>query len=246
MRYTRPVPKKPPKSTARSAASAPVTAHARSRSGRSRTRAEYDAERSAATRARILEAALTTLLDEGYAKTTTVEIGRRAKVARGTLLHHFPDREALMVASVRHVFERRLAEFESEAEALTRALTSCGGHHASLDSDALIDLLWSAIGGGDATVAWVELVVAARNDDALRGELVRLMEEFDARIEEGFLRWLPAAGGAEPPRRFAFALMNGLVLDRMTGLDEHVPAVLMMLKTIARLARVGPEQLGSS
>ncbi|MCB9657707.1 MAG: TetR/AcrR family transcriptional regulator [Sandaracinaceae bacterium] len=199
-----------------------------------RTRAEYDAQRSAATRARILDAALETLLDVGYAKTTTVEIGRRAGVARGTLLHHFPDRESLMVAAVRHVFERRLAEFEQQVD----ALGLLDDPHGAPDTDALIELLWRAIDGG-TTLAWVELVVATRNDAVLRAELIRLMEEFDERIAERYVRFLPRAAGAEPPRRLVFALMNGLVLDRMSGRDAHVPAVLTLLKVATRMTGLG-------
>lgn len=230
MRYTRAVPKKPKESAAASAPATHVAAPARAEGPL--TRAEYDAQRSAVTRTRILEAALESLLEVGYAKTTTVEIGRRAKVARGTLLHHFPNRETLMVASVRHVFERRFAEFEREAQALAAA----HGPHGAPDSDALIDLLWRAIDSGGTTLAWVELVIAGRNDDTLRRELLHVMQEFDLGVADSFARWLPAAGGAEPPRRFVFALMNGLVLDRMVGLDEHVPAVLALLKAMARAA----------
>jgi len=121
---------------------------------------------------------------------------------------------------------------EDEARAL--AAGRARGERPS--SDALIDLLWRTVDGGQATAAWVELVVAARNDSTLKAELFQLMKEFDVKIADAFGRWLPSAAGAEPPRRLVFALMNGLVLDRMAGLDEHVPAVLAMVKAMARTA----------
>jgi len=214
---------KSPRRTSLPAATASARVH--------RTRAEYDAERSAVTRERILEAASQTLLDVGYARSTTVEIGRRAGVARGTLLHHFPTHQALMVASIGHVFHRRWVAFDQEA----RRLTDASGGEGRPSTETLVDLLWRALDEGDTTLAWVELVVAARHDEALHQELVRLMEAFDDLVAESFSRWVPGAAGAEPPRRLVLALMNGLVLDRMMGLDQHVPAVLTLLKQLARL-----------
>ncbi|WP_375546192.1 TetR/AcrR family transcriptional regulator [Dietzia sp. NCCP-2495] len=65
-------------------------------------------ERSVATRAKILEAACGSLIDRGYGATTVGEVQNRAGVARGTLLHHFPTRGALMAGVVEDIIERRL------------------------------------------------------------------------------------------------------------------------------------------
>jgi AcrR family transcriptional regulator len=52
----------------------------------------------AATRGRIVEAALELYTERGISATTMREIGERADVAPGTLRKHFPTREALEVA----------------------------------------------------------------------------------------------------------------------------------------------------
>src|SRR3546814_6015287 len=65
-------------------------------------------ERSAATRATLLAAAYERLLDSGYGATTVGHVQQRAGVARGTLLHHFPTRGALMAAVVADIIDRRL------------------------------------------------------------------------------------------------------------------------------------------
>ena len=57
-------------------------------------------ERSAVTRERILEAAYGCLLDGGYRETTVGHVQKRAGVARGTLLHHFPTRGSIMAGVV--------------------------------------------------------------------------------------------------------------------------------------------------
>ncbi len=65
-------------------------------------------ERSATTRARVVEATVTSLVELGYAATTISRVQERAGVARGTLLHHFPHRADLLVAVVEDVADRRL------------------------------------------------------------------------------------------------------------------------------------------
>ncbi|ORB48095.1 TetR family transcriptional regulator [Mycobacteroides saopaulense] len=64
--------------------------------------------RSRESRRRILDAALDILVTEGYAAATTVRIQQEAGVSRGKLLHHFPSRDALLVAAVHHLAEERV------------------------------------------------------------------------------------------------------------------------------------------
>lgn len=198
-----------------------------------RSREEYDADRSARTRSRILDAAFETLLDVGLSKTTTVEIGRRAKAPRGTLLHHFPSRETLIVAALEHAFEKRIEEFQTEVSGASEVTDP-----AALVERA-IDLLWTVIRGGNTTVVWLELLIAARTDPALHRELARVMRAFDERFDALFSALLPAPDDDEgkrrygTSRRFTFALLNGLVLDRIAGMDDHAEEVVMELKRIA-------------
>ena len=68
------------------------------------------AERTAGTQAKLLDAAIDCLVELGFAKTSTQEIARRAGVSRGAQLHHFPTKESLVTAAVGHLVEKRLAE----------------------------------------------------------------------------------------------------------------------------------------
>lgn len=63
-------------------------------------------EQRAATRARIVEAAVESLVEAGAAATTTVEVQRRAGVSRGALLHHFATHEELFGAAVGRLVQR--------------------------------------------------------------------------------------------------------------------------------------------
>ena len=47
------------------------------------------------TRQRILDAALTGFLQDGYAQTTIADIRSRSEVSNGALFHHFPTKEAI-------------------------------------------------------------------------------------------------------------------------------------------------------
>jgi AcrR family transcriptional regulator len=197
------------------------------------TREEYDAARSARTRARILEAAFDTLLELGLSRATTVEIGRRAKAPRGTLLHHFPTREALIVGALEHAFEKRTEEFQtgvSHMEGVTDPV---------LLVERGIDLLWNVIRRGHTTTVWLELLIGARTDAVLNRELTRVMRTFDERFDALFSALMPPATDEAAPRRhrvsrrFAFALLNGLALDHIAGMDDHAEEVVAELKRVA-------------
>jgi len=64
------------------------------------------AERSHETRQRILDAALTLLGERGYAGLRTADVAEAAGVSKGAQTHHFPSKDALVVAVVEHVFRR--------------------------------------------------------------------------------------------------------------------------------------------
>ena len=78
------------------------------------------AEQRVATRTAILEAAIASLVEDGYAGMTTRRIAERANVAQSTLMHHFPTRETLLVEAVSHL-ALRLADTALEDVDLTAA-----------------------------------------------------------------------------------------------------------------------------
>lgn len=61
------------------------------------------ADRRAATRAGLLEAARAEFVERGYAQASTAAVVRRAGVTRGALYYHFPDKAALFAAVVETV-----------------------------------------------------------------------------------------------------------------------------------------------
>lgn len=76
---------------------------------RSTTRAparRTQAQRSEDTRRRILDAAVALLGERGYAGLRTTDVALAAGVSKGAQTHHFPSKDALVVAVVEHVFRR--------------------------------------------------------------------------------------------------------------------------------------------
>ena len=194
------------------------------------------AERSASMRARLLDATIECLHDLGYARTSTPEIARRAGVSRGAQLHHFPTKAELVTSAVEHLFDRRREEF----------LQAFSTRPAGQDpAEAAIDILWSMV-SGPTFYAWLELVVAARTDAELREPVAQLTTKLGAIIEQTFRDLFPAPATANPfydvAPRFAFALLDGLALERIhaDGSDTQA-SVLQALKALARLVMPAPE-----
>jgi AcrR family transcriptional regulator len=192
-------------------------------------------ERSAETRARLLDAATECLVELGYARMTTTEVADRAGVSRGAQLHHFPTKEELVLAAVEHVFARRLHEFREAFARLPAQVDHAG---------AAIDLLWKMI-GADPFYAWLELAVAGRTDPTLGRRVRALGSRTEVEVERTF-RELFAPPAAPNPffdiaPKFVFAVLQGLALDRLLVTQPRVRAddVLQAVKLLSAFAFPG-------
>jgi AcrR family transcriptional regulator len=75
------------------------------------------AERTAATRARLIAAVVDAIADLGLQRATAVEISRRAGVTWGAVQHHFGGKEAMLVAVLEDSFDRFAERIEGLVEA---------------------------------------------------------------------------------------------------------------------------------
>ena len=192
-------------------------------------------ERSIETRRRLLDATFKVLVEMGHAGTTTQEVCRRAGVPRGTLLHHFENRAQLLTAALEHVIERRMRDFRRDVAKLPEE-----GDRVT----RVVDLLWRRI-KSPPFYAWLELVVAARTDTELRGDVRRMMKRLNAEVKvifaevfpipEAFLGELP--GGPSVAPDFALGLLYGLAVTRIYEGEQGVLPVLEALKQLGVAAR---------
>ncbi|WP_195166718.1 TetR family transcriptional regulator [Mycobacteroides abscessus] len=118
-------------------------------------------ERSAAMRARLLEATIDCLVEFGYSGTTTSRIASRAGATRGALIHHFQSKSELMAESVRHLAFKRTQAVLEELMAMDQSADPI---------ERYLDVLWR-IHQGPLFIAVVELLIAARTEPDLRVHL---------------------------------------------------------------------------
>lgn len=192
------------------------------------------AERTAATQSALLEATVESLVEVGYAGTTTLEVTRRAGVSLGALLHHYPSKAQLLAASVEHLCSLRTEEFRKAMADLEPGADQV---------DAAIDLLWSMM-SGSSFQAWTELWVAARTDPDLRHVVIPMNDRFLATARSIFEELFPPEATAGATEDFfelglilPLTLMDGIALSRFHHPYEPYPTerLLEVLKGVSRL-----------
>jgi len=165
------------------------------------------AERRRITRGKLLSATIESLIDVGYARTTTVEVGKRAELSRGAQLHHFPSRADLLVAAIEHLADERSNEFE---DALKVRLDA-----GDEPIDAMVDMLWEMF-SDPLYWATIELMVAARTDPELLEKLDPFERSLGGRIYGAF-KELTGRGDREAGAAVEMTLyfMRGLAMERI-------------------------------
>ncbi len=169
-------------------------------------KASLDTPPERSIRDRILDAAVQSLIEQGAARTTTLEVQRQAGVSRGALLHHFPTHADLLSATVTDLVRRNeqtvfemLEKLQKAPDAVERAIRALALMMAQ-----------------PAFMAELELWALARTDEGLRVALLRV--ERDARKEsERVLRALFAPVADRPGHDAVIAMtadyLRGFVLS---------------------------------
>jgi AcrR family transcriptional regulator len=172
------------------------------------------AERSAVTTEKLLEATVASLVERGYRGTSTPEVCRRAGVSRGAQLHHYPTKESLVAAAVEHLLSQRVAELQERLSSAPSGM---------LDLEDAASFLWKVY-TGDTFYAWLELVVASRTDESLRGLVAALDQRLVAKAERLVRRFLLPY--VDDPRRIQattrliLAIFDGLATHRILSHDD--------------------------
>lgn len=196
-------------------------------------RRQSQSSRRADSRALILDAAVDLLVERGYGGTTTVAIQERAGVTRGRLLHHFPSRDAVVVAAVQHLADQRIAEMEQWFEYAEDQNPGAGDR-----IDRAIDQLWKTFRQPYFWAA-MELWSAARTDNGLRQELATSERRLGRAIEHVVATMFGPVHSSHPQfgdvRDVLFTSMRGVALtysfvERDPDTDPH----LALWRSLAR------------
>jgi len=169
---------------------------------------------SAATRLRVIEAAISSLAEAGYAQSTLQAIARRAGMSHGPLQYHFQNRLDLMAAVAGHLMTRRVAFFAAPPSVPVRQKRPVLAHFVERIQAYCTTPDFQAV---------IELEVAARGDAALR---TAIDDETGARrlfVRDAIEK--AGRGQADPAHVAAIidmlnALAIGLAIGKGAGLSE--------------------------
>lgn len=142
---------------------------------------QTQSDRTASTRAAILEATVALLGERGYGGTSTRLAADRAGVSLGALQHHFRTKAELSVEAMEFVTDRLAREFV--------AATLPAGDELSKYKE-ILDRLWIVF-RGPSFAAGIEIQIAARTDTELQEPVRRLHEHINGLINESARELLP-------------------------------------------------------
>ena len=141
-------------------------------------------EKSKEMRARLIEATLDCLQDNGYHGTSLSRILEKAGVSRGAWRHHYRSKKELIAAAAaEHLFEGAIQKARE-------AVPNLAGGKDPIS--VLLDFIWENFYQGRNRNVWVELTVASRTDVELRELLVPVFENFVSSLDETWREYMRA------------------------------------------------------
>lgn len=185
------------------------------------------------TRERILDAAVTIVIEQGTARATTLEVQRRAGVSRGALLHHFPTHADLLSATVEGLVKRN-------EEAVLASLAKLEGTRDVVERAIRVLAIASV---QPAYLAELELWAVSRTDPDLRATLAEA-ERRARKDSERVLKTLFEASDSSPMQASVIAMtiefLRGLALSgvlrgspvrRQQLIGQWIQATKLLLET---------------
>ncbi|WP_164549138.1 TetR/AcrR family transcriptional regulator [Amphritea opalescens] len=186
------------------------------------------AQRSAETRALLLEATIDTLIEVGYADASSAAIVMRAGVTRGAQVHHFHSKVGLITAAAQYLF----SGFIDEVQELATEVHSSGG-----DLESFLHGSLEKFFHGRFFFASLELITAARTDPNLKERLMPLIKELHDQLDALWLRFFQTTE-ASPARvetllNMTLCLLRGMAVQTVLRDDpDYYVEILEAWKTI--------------
>jgi len=168
------------------------------------------ARRSAATRAKLVEAAIACLYRLGYAATTTIAVAEEAKVSRGAMLHQFATRADLLIATAEHIVQSQ--DKERRAKVIARP-------RGPARFDAVTGVVWETM-KQPASIALLEIMLGSRSDPDLADRFPPVMHDIENRLMSGPIELARDIGITDmrlvqAMTRLHMAAMRGLIIEQL-------------------------------
>lgn len=193
------------------------------------------AERSQGTQAKLAQAAYAVIAARGHTALRIAAVAEEAGVSQGALLHHFPDKNALVKAAIHHALalagadsEKTLAKAPTDRAELLRAMI------ADLRAFFFGDHFWVALG----------ITLDASRNPELAAEIGEDVGELRKPIYAAWGAKLVAAGWpadrADEMVRSAAALISGLAVRKLWAPHDAISDRLIEDWQAAALAQARP------
>jgi AcrR family transcriptional regulator len=178
-------------------------------------------QRSADTRATLIEAAIAALREVGFTGASAREIARRAGCNQALIFYHFGSVTELLLAALDEVSDRRLATY--------RSLVTAAGTLTELVESARA-IFEEDLAAGHVTVL-TEMITAAHSVDGLGEQVAARLAPWRDLAETAVrraLRGSPVAALA-PAREIAHGVVAGFLgLELLANLDQDASAALAL------------------
>lgn len=161
-------------------------------------------DRTQAARAALVDATIMLLSEEGFARSTTAAIAKRANVTTGALHHHFPTKESLFIAV--------LDQLTTEALDLFSMLTD-KNKKPQAAANLLVDTLWTLYGSKRYWAVW-EINMGFRHDPEMYGAILEHRQHTRTAMEQAIQS---NSSLHESTRTALFARMH-FILSAMRGI----------------------------
>lgn len=192
--------------------------------GKSADGVSWQAQKSAMTRDRILDAAIDCFINLGYTNVTTAKVADFAGVSRGAMLHHFPSKTELIQAAVEYLHDKLLEDYTTRVSQIPATLEGKERRRGGLDA------YWEHL-TGDLFVAYHELCVAGRTDPELKDILEQSITKFEEHVRvsnsEMFSGWSDRGDLFLLAMDVTKFMMEGMAVGQLvTNRDERVGRLL--------------------
>ena len=173
-----------------------------------RPRRRSHAQRSDESRARILDAAVWCVAEDGFARTNLARVAERAGLSVGAIQHQFGDKQAVLEAAVGFGFDDLLAEM-SQLPGLTTGDVDERVH-------VLVRALWERFARPQARAA-LEILLQMRAEPGFLERALPYLSDVRTSIDEMWKGALHEARVSRKQRiraqRLLFTTLNGLALE---------------------------------
>jgi AcrR family transcriptional regulator len=182
-------------------------------------------QRREATRARLLTATQSALVERGYAGTTTTEVCRRAGASQGALFKHFASKGELLAATAEQLFAHLIDAYRDTLPRLAGVQDRAA---------AAVGLLWDVFEDARLLAA-IELYAAARTDRELALRLAPVAERHGENLRQLARELFPEAAARNPDFDAVVSVVvqaiQGATLGSLASGDRRAFAPMLALLT---------------